>query len=95
MANDSKYVRLYPERAVAPIRAATRVLEKRESMKEAKAEYNRLDRAAKARIDEKKYGSDGDVRIGRFVVGQRRMQPRHADFDVAGGVRIIIKKMDD
>ncbi len=71
------------------------VLEKRESMVEAKAEYNRLDRAAKARIDEKNYGSDGDVRIGRFVVGQRRTQARHADFDVAGGVRIIIKKMDE
>ena len=26
MANDNKYVRLYPERAVAPLRAATSVL---------------------------------------------------------------------
>ena len=67
------------------------VLEKRESMKEAMAEYKRLDRAAKARIDEKNYGEDGDVRVGRFVIGQRRTESRHADFDVAASVRIVIK----
>lgn len=67
------------------------VLEKRESMREAQAEYKRLDRAAKARIDEKQHGADGDVRLGRFIIGQRKTEARHADFDVSGGIRIVIK----
>ncbi len=71
------------------------VLEKRESMREAKAEYARLDRAAKARIDEKKHGVDGDVRIGRFMIGQRPTEARHAEFDVNASTRIIIKRIDD
>lgn len=79
------------DEAVVDDKELLEVLEKRESMKEAMAEYKRLDRAAKARIDEKKYGDDGDVRVGRFIVGQRPTEPRHADFDVAGGVRVVIK----
>lgn len=79
------------EEAIVDDKELLEVLEKRESMRDAITEYRRLDRAAKARIDEKKYGEDGDVRIGRFVVGQRRTSARHASFDVASGTRIVIR----
>jgi hypothetical protein len=66
------------------------LLEEREDAKEGKRLYKEIDGKVRERIKEKGYGKDGDVRVGRFVVGMRPVPARSVEFETAASTRIVI-----